>query len=43
MDLGSIDIKAIFDAVRKFFAALVTYLSAVLDSKKAKISNMFSF
>ncbi|MBQ6020042.1 MAG: hypothetical protein IJL26_07680 [Clostridia bacterium] len=42
-DLGKIDIKAIFDAVKKFFAALVTFISAVYDSKKAKVSDLFSF
>ena len=43
IDFGKIDIKAIFDAVKKFFAALVTFIKAVYESKIAKVSDMFSF
>ena len=43
IDLGKIDIKAIFDAVKKFFEALVNFVKAVYEAKIAKVSDMFSF
>ncbi len=42
MDLGSIDIKGIFEAIKKFFNALYVLIAAVLDAKKDKVAGIIS-